>query len=542
MNQIERKKLEEKLAIKLELKKRKLEKRQNEFSIYAIIDENKKIIKNYQDSVNGLKEISIEIEPTIFIPKILEKLVTTKKDYKIIIGGRGSGKSVTVNKILACKAKDHKLKVACFREFMNSISDSTYSSLIEEINELGFTNFDITNTTISSKKGSEFIFKGLARNIESIKSMNSVKLAFTDEAQTISDESIKVLKPTIRANGSELWFVGNPKSSADAFSKEFIIPYQKQLDKNGYYEDDEILVIVCNYKDNPFFPEKLERDRLKDYENLPRAVYDWIWLGKFNDTVDNSIIQVEWFDAAIDMHKNPKFAQSMKPKGAIISAYDVADTGDDDKAYSCRHGSIIKNVKSKSDGDISDGAQWAISNAISDNCDIFTFDASGMGVGIRKEVNEGFNCKKIQVDEHRGGDCPDNADKVFEGFDVFNKKTSKTNKEIFKNKRAQFIWRLRDRFYNSYKAVVKGEYINLDDCISLDSETIENIDALRSEICRQPLKETTNGVIQMMSKQDMKKIGISSPNLLDAVAMTMMIPTPKKKKNQKIDYQKVNTV
>lgn len=541
MTPAERRILEEKVAIKLELKKRKRRKLNKEFSCYGIVNMNREVIRVWQDSVNGLTLVD-DKEPTILIPEILEKLVTTKKDYKIIIGGRGSGKSVTVNKILACKSKDHKLKIACFREFMNSISDSTYSSLVEEIHELEFDDFKVTNSTIENKRGSEFIFKGLARNIESIKSMNSVKIAFTDEAQTVSDASLKVLKPTIRSQGSELWFVGNPQSSADAFSKEFIIPYQKQLDKFGIYEDDEVLVIVCNYKDNPFFPEKLERDRLKDYENLPRAMYDWIWLGKFNDTVANAIIQPEWFDAAIDMHKNPKFEKMMEPKGMIISSHDVSDNGEDSKGYACRHGSIITNVKEKSDGDIADGADWAVSLALSDKCDIFTFDASGMGVGIRKDVNKAFSGKKIEVDEHRGGDTPDEADEIFEGFDVFNKKAAKKNKEVFKNKRAQYIWRLRDRFYNSYRAVVKNEYINPDDCISLDSSGIENMEALRSEICRQPMKNNSNGVIQMMSKEDMKKIGISSPNLLDAVAMTMITPKPKKKQFKKLNYQDYNVV
>lgn len=541
MTPAERRIIEEKVAIKLELKKRKRKRLNKEFSCYGIVNMNREVIRVWQDSVNGLTLVD-DKEPTILIPEILEKLVTTKKDYKIIIGGRGSGKSVTVNKILACKSKDHKLKIACFREFMNSISDSTYSSLVEEIHELEFDDFKVTNSTIENKRGSEFIFKGLARNIESIKSMNSVKIAFTDEAQTVSDASLKVLKPTIRSQGSELWFVGNPQSSADAFSKEFIIPYQKQLDKFGIYEDDEVLVIVCNYKDNPFFPEKLERDRLKDYENLPRAMYDWIWLGKFNDTVANAIIQPEWFDAAIDMHKNPKFQKMMEPKGMIISSHDVSDNGEDSKGYACRHGSIITNVKEKSDGDIADGADWAVSLALSDKCDIFTFDASGMGVGIRKDVNKAFSGKKIEVDEHRGGDTPDEADEIFEGFDVFNKKAAKKNKEVFKNKRAQYIWRLRDRFYNSYRAVVKNEYINPDDCISLCSLGIENLEALRSEICRQPMKNNSNGVIQMMSKEDMKKIGISSPNLLDAVAMTMITPKPKKKQFKKLNYQDYNVV
>ena len=538
--------LEQKAAAKLELKRRQQERINKEFTIYGIVDMDRKLIRCWQDSVNGIREVSTDCTPTILVPVKLEKLVTTNKRYKVVVGGRGSGKSVTINKILTCKAKDHKIKVACFREFMNSIADSTYSSLKTEIETLNFDNFNITNSTIENEKTkSSFIFRGLARNIESIKSMDSIKIAFTDEAQTISDNSLKVLKPTIRTEGSELWFVGNPQSSADAFSKEFLMDYWDILERDGIYEDDLRLIIVANYYDNPFFPDTLEQDRLDDYEKLPRAIYDWIWLGKFNDTVDNAIIMKEWFDACIDAHKTPQFKNAMKLKGAKIASHDISDTGEDNKAYALRHGSIILEVSEKEDGDIADGSAWATSKAISDDADLFTFDASGMGVGIRKDVHEAFEELKIDIDEHRGGDRPDDYDLPYGGYDQFNKKKDKTNGEIFKNKRAQYIWRLRDRMYNTYRAIVKGEYVDPDECLSLSSEGIENMDALRSEVCRQPLKPNPNGLIQLMSKEDMKKLGIKSPNMLDALAMTMIYPNPKKKareerRKKKLNYQDIN--
>jgi phage terminase large subunit len=543
MNYNEREQLERKLILKRELKRRKQKKKNDDFSIYGIVNKEREVVRCWQDSINGIKEVSKDLEATVLVPEKIEKLVTVNKRYKAVIGGRGSGKSVTINKILVCKAKDKKVKVACFREFMNSISESTYSGLVDEIEELGFENFKITSSNIDNESNnSSFLFKGLARNVQSVKSMNGINIAFTDEAQTISDISIKVLKPTIREDNSELWFAGNPESSADPFSKEFITKYQKVLDRDGIYEDSHRLVIVCNYYDNPFFPSVLENERLEDLKNLPRPIYDWIWLGKFLDTVDNPVIQPEWFDSAIDMHKLPQFKKLMRPKGAIIASHDVSDNGDDSKGYACRHGSVITSVKEKVDGDISDGAQWAIKLSLSDSADIFTFDASGMGVGIRKEVNESLRVKRIQIDEHRGGDRPDDFDKIYEGFDQYNKNNNKKNSEIFRNKRAQYIWRLRDRFYNSYKAVVKGEYINPDDCISLCSEGIDNIEMLRSEICRQPLKNNASGLIQMMSKSDMKKIGIQSPNLLDSVAMTMITPKPPEEEWKDLDYEELHIV
>jgi phage terminase large subunit len=82
---------------------------------------------------------------------------------------------------------------------------------------------------------------------------------------------------------------------------------------------------------------------------------------------------------------------------------------------------------------------------------------------------------------------------------------------------------LRDRFYNTYLAVVKGEYINPDDMISLSSD-IEQLDLLRSEVCRIPLKPNGNGYIQIMNKLDMAKLDIASPNMSDAMMMALLVP------------------
>ena len=80
-----------------------------------------------------------------------------------------------------------------------------------------------------------------------------------------------------------------------------------ELDRDGYYEDEIHLICVVNFTDNPWWNTELEMLRQWDYDNRPRAEYDWIWLGKFNDTVDNSIIKPEWFDACLDLHKQDRF-------------------------------------------------------------------------------------------------------------------------------------------------------------------------------------------------------------------------------------------
>lgn len=458
--------------------------------------------------------------PKMQIPAKLLPLIQKKKRFKVVIGGRGSGKSHTVADICLMDAQTKGIKTGCFREFQNSISDSVYSLLVDEIERLELQGFDVQANSIQRNGQDAFTFKGLARNPESIKSMHGYQRFVVEEAQTISFKSLKLLTPTLRMEGSEVWFIANPGSSADPLSQRFIVPFQKELDKHGYYEDDLHLIIVCNADDNPFFPSVLDAERTFDFEHLERAEYDHIWGGKFNDTVRDSIIKAEWFDAAIDAHKKLGF----KAQGAVVVSHDPSDTGPDDKGLAIRKGSVFLDVLANPDGDINEGGDWATQIAIEHNVDLFTWDCDGMGVGLNRQVSKALEGIKCEVRQYKGSHGADLPDEIYEQCD--NIRQPKTNKETFKNKRSQYYWLLRDRFYKTYRAVVHKEYIDPDELISLSS-SIKDLQSLRSEVCRIPRKQNGSGYIQIMSKKEMwDKYQIPSPNMADSLAMAMEIPKP----------------
>ena len=137
--------------------------------------------------------------------------------YKVIYGGRGSGKSYAVADILLITALQKKCLIICGREFQNSIKDSVHSLLKQRIESLGFAQFfEVTRDEIRSDYiGSRFIFKGLHHNIDSIKSMAGITHLWIEEADTLSAESWKVIKPTIREEDSEIWITMNPKHKTD---------------------------------------------------------------------------------------------------------------------------------------------------------------------------------------------------------------------------------------------------------------------------------------------------------------------------------------
>lgn len=449
--------------------------------------------------------------------QIAEKLVPfAEKDkrIKIAVGGRGGSKSIAFADMFLKYAYDGET-LCCAREFQNSIDDSVHALLSSRIDELGISDdFEVKASEILSHNGGKLFYKGLARNILSIKSMFGVNKIWVEEAQGLSAESIKTLIPTIRENDSELWFSLNRGSSKDPFSKRMLEPYEKAIRKHGFYEDEDTLIVEINWRDNPFFPVTMQKDRLRDKDQMEEAEYNHIWEGHYSDTVENAIISPEWFDACVDAHKVLGF----EAEGQEIVSYDPADTGDA-KAAAHVHGSVVKNVIKNESGSIDTATDWALSIAQDVRPDVFSYDADGIGGGLKSQVETALKGKKIQVEQFKGSEQADRPDEVYQDSNRDSETRPKTNKQMFANKRAQYYWLLRDRMFKTWQAVKKGKYISPDELISISSE-IEDLAELRAEVCRIPRKFIASGRIQLMPKHEMKsKLKIESPNMADALMM-----------------------
>lgn len=465
--------------------------------------------------------------------RIVDKLlplITTPKRIKIAVGGRGSGKSVGFGDI-ALMFADQGERICASREFQASISDSVHENLKEAIERLGVTGFSVQETKIKTSSGGEIFYKGLARNITSIKSIGNVKRLWIEEGESISEGSLKVLTPSIRSTAEansqgeappEIWITMNRGSTNDAIAKKYLSRAESELKRCGYYEDDLMMVVEVNWRDNPWFPPELEQERLDDKKNLSLAEYNHIWEGAYYDEVDNSIIPVEWFDAAIDSHKKLGFSA----QGMRIVSHDPSDKGKDPKGLCYRHGSVVLDVLEKADGDVNEGCDWATDYAHKVGADHFNWDCDGMGVSLRRQVAQALDGTSTPYSMFKGSEAPSDADEPYlpVGLELDSER-SRTNRQTFRNKRSQYYWKLRDRFFATYRAVEKGEYIDPALLISLDSG-ITDIAGLRSEVCRIPRKmQGTNGMIQLMTKQEMwSKHKIPSPNRADSLMMSMIEP------------------
>lgn len=196
--------------------------------------------------------------------------------YKVFYGGRGSGKSWAVAQALVVMCDMANIRVLCCREIQNSIKDSSYQILRDTAERLGISGrFSFLESEIRHKlTGSRFIFKGLLRNEQSVKSTEGIDLVWVEEAQTVSESSWEVLIPTIRKPGSEIWVTFNPLNADDPTTKRFI--------ENP---PPEAYVRKINFDENPHFPPELraemEHDKAVDYEKylhiwegFPRTVSD----------------------------------------------------------------------------------------------------------------------------------------------------------------------------------------------------------------------------------------------------------------------------
>lgn len=212
------------------------------------------------------KSLEIEVAP-VFRPLL------RSSRYKGAYGGRGSGKSqFFADLMIASAIRKSGFRGLCCREVQKSLKESAKRLLEQKISAhaLGHL-FDIQVDGIKTPGGGLIAFAGLQdHTAESIKSYEGFDVAWVEEAQTVSQRSLGLLRPTIRAPGSELWFSWNPRRKVDAVDEML----------RGAETPTNAIVVQANWKDNPWFPEELEQERL-DWLRMKPEQYDHIWEGGY---------------------------------------------------------------------------------------------------------------------------------------------------------------------------------------------------------------------------------------------------------------------
>lgn len=217
------------------------------------------------------------MKPTIVIPDKLKPVFLGKADVRGSHGGRGSAKTRTFAKMTAVRAHMWDQAgltgiVLCGRQFMNSLDESSLSEVKAAIQSEPWLaeHFDIGDKYVRTKsKRIVYKFAGLDRSIESIKSKSRILLCWVDEAEPVTDEAWQVLIPTLREEESELWVTWNPKRKSAAVEARF-----------RHATDPLYKIVQMNWRDNPWFPERLERERQRTLRDFPDQ-YAHIWEGDY---------------------------------------------------------------------------------------------------------------------------------------------------------------------------------------------------------------------------------------------------------------------
>lgn len=232
--------------------------------------------------------------------------------YKFIRGGRGSGKSWGVARALLLKAAQKPERVLCTREVQKSIKQSVHQLLRDQIQALGLSSFyEVLEHEIRGKNGSAFYFSGLSdQTADSIKSFEGCTLVWCEEAQTITQRSWRILTPTIRAPGSEIWATYNPALETDETHQMAVIR-----------PAPDTISVLMNYSDNPWFPDELERERLHAQATMKPEEYMHIWEGQCMPAVEGAI----YFDEVAKAETENRFRPA--PADPLLKTHAVWDLG-----------------------------------------------------------------------------------------------------------------------------------------------------------------------------------------------------------------------
>ncbi len=223
-------------------------------------------------------------EVRIRLPPKLIPVFQGSARYRGAHGGRGSGKSFNFAKMLAVRGMIEPLRILCARELQNSLKDSSMSEVINAIESEPWlaAHYDYGESFIRGKNGTEFIFKGLRHNAKEIKSTAKIGIAWVEEAEAVSEASWRILTPTIREPGSEIWVTWNPEASDSATQKRFIAS-----------PPTNAKIIRLNWQDNPWFPPELEQERQDDLLRDP-DYYQHVWEGETITRTDAQVFAGKW--------------------------------------------------------------------------------------------------------------------------------------------------------------------------------------------------------------------------------------------------------
>ena len=392
-----------------------------------------------------------------------------------------------------------RIRFLCTRQIQNRIDQSVYTLLKYQIERFGLRDqFRITdNKIVHSYTGTEFMFYGLWRHVDEIKSLHDVDIHWAEEAHGLTEEQWRIIDPTLRAEGSQHWIIFNPNLVTDFVWQRFIVNPPPQT-----------VIRQINYDENPFLSKTI-RDVIMACKAEDEEEYRHVYLGEPLQDDDQVIIKRSWIVASIDAHKR----LGIEPMGLKRVGYDVADDGPDCNATITAHGFLATAADQWKGGtdELLKSCARVFKAAQLAGCERIYYDNIGVGAfagGKFNELNRGVRPPERIL--HKGfgaGEKIVKPDRIYQA--------GVRNRDFFANLKAQAWWGVADRFRNTYVAINQGRTFPADELIAIDS-SLDDLEQLINELSTPRKDYDACGRVKVESKKDLSKRGIESPNLADA--------------------------
>ncbi len=418
--------------------------------------------------------------------------------YKVLHGGRGGGKTTEIANKLIKRGMEKSIRVMCCRQFQNSMAESVKPALEKVIYDKGLEMYyKITDKAIVGIwNNTRFDFKGIDRNVMSIKGWEDYDVVWVEEANVVKQDALELLIPTIRKAGSEMWFSFNRHKRTDPVDKFFL----------GKNPPSNAIIVKIGWQDNPFFPKELNIKRLDDLANQPER-YKHIWGGEPDDSAAGDILlPMSKLLKCVDAHKKLGY----KPRGRRHIGLDVADAPEGDyNSMTTRKAALVEDVQRWHAPFLHNTATRAHRHALDTGANRLYYDATGMGVGIKSEFSKHGYSRPYSVKPFRFGDQVAGAESVY----INTGKKPIYNKDAFTRQNAQVAWNLRLRVERTMRALA-GEKVNLDECFFINGD-IDLIDEYLLELSQPTFDYDVADKIKIEKKPD----DMPSPDMYDSTAM-----------------------
>ena len=416
--------------------------------------------------------------------------------YKCAWGGRGSGKSWSFAAALLLLGTQKKSRIVGAREYQSSIKESSYQLMCDSIQRLNLESFyKPTANTIIGANGTKIFFTGLERMADSLKSLEAATEVWCEEGQRLSKKSWEILRPTVRAPGSEIWVTMNPDEASDVLYQFFI----QNKPPNSF-------VKKVNYNLNPWLPPELEAERVYTKRTDP-DIYPNIWLGVPTDGINvKRVLPYTMVEECVEAYeKYIKDVLELKFGMQRHAGLDVADEGADKNSFTARRGPIVQLVEEWSSQFLSDTADRADSLAKQNGIVKLFYDSQGVGAGIRSHLNQmkdrKYMAKPILFGSKVEGEKTDYAYQI-------------SNKEFFSRRNSQLGWAVRLRALSTGR-LLSGEDIDLSRCLFINPR-INDLEGYLLQLAQPQWKDGKDGRIEIIKADKNEK----SPDRYDSTVLS----------------------